>query len=115
MDAVARAHATEGVDGLTTNSIAAAAGVSIGSLYQYFPDKRAISWPSATVTSRMARLVERRLSECAAKPLDQVMRALVEAMVAAHAAEPALYELLLTQLPQSPRRARGRGTPPTRS
>ncbi|MFN0246720.1 MAG: TetR/AcrR family transcriptional regulator [Kofleriaceae bacterium] len=31
-----------GVDGLTTNRIAEVAGVSIGSLYQYFPNKEAI-------------------------------------------------------------------------
>jgi AcrR family transcriptional regulator len=33
---------TEGPDALTTNRIAEAAGVSIGSLYQYFPHKQAI-------------------------------------------------------------------------
>ena len=32
----------EGIDSVTTNRIAEAAGVSIGSLYQYFPDKHAI-------------------------------------------------------------------------
>jgi AcrR family transcriptional regulator len=34
--------ARDGVDGLTTNRIAELAGVSVGSLYQYFPDKAAI-------------------------------------------------------------------------
>ena len=32
----------EGADGLNTNRIAERAGVSIGTLYQYFPDKAAI-------------------------------------------------------------------------
>ena len=32
----------KGYDGVTTNHIAAAAGISPGSLYQYFPDKEAI-------------------------------------------------------------------------
>jgi AcrR family transcriptional regulator len=32
----------DGVSGLTTNHVAQAAGVSIGSLYQYFPNKEAI-------------------------------------------------------------------------
>jgi AcrR family transcriptional regulator len=106
LDAVARLVKRGGVEGLTTNRIAATAGVSIGSLYQYFPDKRAIL---VAVRDRhveeMARLVERKLLEQAAQPLDQLMRALLEAMVAAHAAEPALYELLLTQLPQEPQGA----------
>src|SRR5262245_43520550 len=32
----------DGLDGLTTNAVARVAGVSVGSLYQYFPDKQAI-------------------------------------------------------------------------
>jgi AcrR family transcriptional regulator len=32
----------DGLDGLTTNRVAAVAGVSIGSLYQYFPNKQAL-------------------------------------------------------------------------
>jgi AcrR family transcriptional regulator len=42
LDAVVRVLKKHGVDGVTTNRIADAAGVSIGSVYQYFPDKRAI-------------------------------------------------------------------------
>ncbi|NHZ61577.1 TetR/AcrR family transcriptional regulator [Massilia genomosp. 1] len=39
------AHILEqhGLDGYTTNAIAARAGVSIGSLYQYFPTKDAVT------------------------------------------------------------------------
>jgi AcrR family transcriptional regulator len=42
LEAAARILQTRGEKALTTNAIAALAGVSIGSLYQYFPDKRAI-------------------------------------------------------------------------
>lgn len=41
-EAVARIVATQGEDALTTNRIADVAGVSVGSLYQYFPSKEAI-------------------------------------------------------------------------
>src|SRR3990167_2638635 len=41
-EAVARIVATQGEDALTTNRIAEVAGVSVGSLYQYFPSKEAI-------------------------------------------------------------------------
>lgn len=40
--AVAQIVATQGEQGLTTNRIAEMAGVSVGSLYQYFPSKDAI-------------------------------------------------------------------------
>ncbi len=42
VEAAARILETEGQAGLTTNHIARRAGVSIGSLYQYFPDKNAV-------------------------------------------------------------------------
>jgi AcrR family transcriptional regulator len=42
VEASARILATDGAKALTTNRIARLAGVSIGSLYQYFPNKEAI-------------------------------------------------------------------------
>lgn len=41
----------DGIEGLTTNAVARVAGVSVGSLYQYFPDKHAI-------VAELARRVE---------------------------------------------------------
>jgi AcrR family transcriptional regulator len=42
VEAAARILATDGAKGLTTNRVAKVAGVSIGSVYQYFPNKEAI-------------------------------------------------------------------------
>lgn len=42
LDATAAALAERGLDDTTTNHIAEKAGVSIGSLYQYFPDKETL-------------------------------------------------------------------------
>jgi AcrR family transcriptional regulator len=42
LDAVAEVLKRDGISAVTTNRIAEVAGVSIGSVYQYFPDKRAI-------------------------------------------------------------------------
>lgn len=42
LDATAATIAERGLDNTTTNHIAECAGVSIGSLYQYFPDKQAL-------------------------------------------------------------------------
>jgi AcrR family transcriptional regulator len=43
VEAAARILEVEGFEGFTTNAIAQRAGVSIGSLYQYFPTKDAIT------------------------------------------------------------------------
>jgi AcrR family transcriptional regulator len=43
VEAAARILETEGFDGYNTNAVAERAGVSIGSLYQYFPNRDAIT------------------------------------------------------------------------
>jgi AcrR family transcriptional regulator len=90
----------DGVDAVTTNRIAEVAGVSIGSVYQYFPDKRAIFVVlHQRHLDEIDRMVERKLIEHAASPLDILVRVMVEAMVEAHTRDPELYELLLTEVP----------------
>lgn len=42
LEAAARTLEAEGEAGFTTNAVAQRAGVSIGTLYRYFPDKRAV-------------------------------------------------------------------------
>ena len=42
LETAAQLFAEQGIDQVTTNHIAAEAGVAIGSLYQYFPNKEAI-------------------------------------------------------------------------
>jgi AcrR family transcriptional regulator len=90
----------EGFDAITTNHIAEVAGVSIGSVYQYFPHKRAIF--EALHQRHIAdidHMFETKLVEHAASSLDELIQALVEAMVDAHALDPELHELLLTEVP----------------
>jgi AcrR family transcriptional regulator len=100
LDAVARVLKRDGVGAVTTNRIAEVAGVSIGSVYQYFPDKRAIFVAlHERHVAELGRLLESTLVAHAAAPLDELMRALVDAMIEAHAADPELYELLLTEVP----------------
>ena len=55
LEAAARILETEGFDGYTTNAVARRAGVSIGSLYQYFPSKDAIT--RALIIRETARLL----------------------------------------------------------
>ena len=100
LDAVIRILKREGFDAVTTNRIAEVAGVSIGSVYQYFVDKRSIFIAlHRRHVSAIDRLVETKLVEHAAEPLNQLVRAMVEAMVEAHAADPELHELLMSEVP----------------
>lgn len=43
MEAAARIQESKGLEGYTTNAVAERAGASIGTLYQYFPNKDAIT------------------------------------------------------------------------
>ncbi|MGA7869788.1 MAG: TetR/AcrR family transcriptional regulator [Candidatus Binatus sp.] len=100
LDAVVRVLKREGFDAITTNRVAEVAGVSIGSVYQYFPDKRAIFEAlHQRHIDEIDRIVETKLVEHAASSLDELIRALIEAMVDAHSIDPELFELLLTEVP----------------
>jgi AcrR family transcriptional regulator len=100
LDAVLRLLKREGHKAMTTNRIAEAAGVSIGSVYQYFPNKRAIFISlHERHLSEIDRTVQSKLAEHAASPLDVLIRAMVDAMIEAHAPDPELYEMLQTEVP----------------
>jgi AcrR family transcriptional regulator len=100
LDAVVRVLKREGVSAVTTNRIAEVAGVSIGSVYQYFPDKRAIFIAlHQRHVEQIDRMVETKLMEHAASSLHDLMSAMIEAMIDAHATDPELYELLLKEVP----------------
>jgi AcrR family transcriptional regulator len=60
VDAAARILEREGYPAATTNRIAVVAGVSIGSLYEYFPDKETIV---AEVVRRLLREVMQELTD----------------------------------------------------
>ncbi|HMG84094.1 MAG TPA: TetR/AcrR family transcriptional regulator [Terracidiphilus sp.] len=100
LEAVIRILKREGTDAVTTNRIAEIAGVSIGSVYQYFPDKRAIF---AALHQRhleeIDRVIETTLIQNVSAPLDRLVCALVDAIIDAHCADPELHDLLLSQVP----------------
>ena len=100
LDAVVRVLKREGFSAITTNRIAEVAGVSIGSVYQYFPDKQAIFIAlHQRHIDQIDRMVESKLVEHAASPLDDLMRAMIEGMIDAHSVDPELYQLLATEVP----------------
>ena len=99
--ATARVLVKEGFDRASTNRIADAAGVSIGSLYQYFPSKEALV--AALVERHIETMSERLQAEMVAladAPLAVAVRRMVTLMLDAHAIEPELHRVLNEQVPR---------------
>lgn len=101
--AAAHVFASRGYHGGTTNHIAAAAEMSVGSLYQYFPNKDAL----------LVELSRRHVDETAASisaliaedsiPFAERLAAAVDALVAVHAGDDGdgrLHQVLFEQAPR---------------
>jgi AcrR family transcriptional regulator len=73
LQAAARVLAKEGAPRFTTARVAEAAGVSVGSLYQYFPSKEAILFRlQADEWNQTGQLVDRILSDSSVPPFDRL-------------------------------------------
>jgi AcrR family transcriptional regulator len=100
LDAAVKLLKRGGASTITTNRIAAAAGVSIGSVYQYFPNKHALF---AALHERhihhVDEIVQRKMMESAEASLDDVVNSWIDAMVEAHVTDPELAELLQSEVP----------------
>jgi AcrR family transcriptional regulator len=91
---------------MTTNSIADAAGVSIGSVYQYFPNKLAMFVAlHERHIEQVDRVLQQKMSECAGAPLEVLVSHLMEGMIEVHAADPELAVLLDSEVPHRADRA----------
>jgi AcrR family transcriptional regulator len=104
LDAAARIFDERGYRATTTNHVAAAAGVSIGSLYQYFPNKDALLAALAQrhVDEALGILAERAAALADQEPpVEEVVRQLVQVAADANASS-GLHALLYTQAPRTP-------------
>jgi AcrR family transcriptional regulator len=102
VDATARVLVRDGYDALSTNRVAKEAGVSVGSLYQYFPGKEAlVAAVMEQHASRMQENIAERMKNAppAATPED-VATEMIRAMLAAQQAEPKLHRVLVEQVPR---------------
>ena len=98
LEATARVLVEEGIDRASTNRIAEVAGVSIGSLYQYFPSKEALVMSLLEQhCERMLGLLLRSSVDLADAPLEKAVRTYVRAVIEAHALEPKLHQVLILQ------------------
>lgn len=104
LEAAARVFAEWGYSAGTTNRIAEAAGMSVGSLYQYFPNKDAIL--VALVRRHVddgARAVAERWDAVAGAPgLAERVGLLVDAAIANHRDSPRLHQVLFEEAPRPP-------------
>ena len=104
LDATARVLTTTGYDRASTNRIALAAGVSVGSLYQYFPSKEALV--AAVIDRHMQEMLQvfrDALVKVAMRPIQVAARELVSVMFDAHRVNPKLHRVLAEQVPRTGR------------
>src|SRR5260370_17693253 len=100
LEATARILVKEGYDKASTNRIAEVAGVSIGSLYQYFPSKEALV--AAVIdrhTQQVSQLTRNALVKMAAPPIRGAAREFVAIAINAHPANPTLPPVLPNHTP----------------
>ncbi len=100
LDAAAHILGERGWAGLTTNAVAEAAGASIGSLYQYFPNKLAL------IEAVRRRHLEEVLAVLHAAadpgtPRTRRIAALVDGMIAVHSRHPRAHRVLLEESPRA--------------
>ncbi len=102
--AAARVFAEVGFDAATTNRIAEEAGVSVGSLYQFFPNKAALR---AVLRQEWLERVHGALGPALApeprRPLPVIIAQVLAAFEALDRTQPGLLRVLLTHDPQEPR------------
>ncbi len=101
IDATARILVREGFDKASTNRIAEVAGVSIGSLYQYFPSKEALV--VAVIERHQQKIMDTvrgELADVLAQPVERGVRQLVAVAVKAHRVDPNLHRVLAEQIPR---------------
>ena len=102
LEAVQLVVKRHGAQAITTNRIAEVAGVSIGSLYQYFPDKRAIftALHDGHVDD-VRQVIEQTMAACGSAPLEEFTRELVQGLVNVHAEFGEPHEVVSSAVPES--------------
>ncbi|MCK1281400.1 TetR family transcriptional regulator [Bradyrhizobium sp. 61] len=99
LDAAVQVLAKEGAQRFTTARVAERAGVSVGSLYQYFPNKAAILFRLQSDEWRRTSELLRGILADAAKPPPARLRALVHAFIRSECEEAAIRVALSDAAP----------------
>jgi AcrR family transcriptional regulator len=96
LDAADRVFARVGYEAATTNAIAREAGASVGSLYQFFPDKEALLLALAARYRAELHAIHEKVftPETARLPLAELYDLVVETLAAFYRAHPGFRPLL---------------------
>jgi AcrR family transcriptional regulator len=111
VEAAARVFSRHGYAAGTTNRIAAEAGLSVGSLYQYFPNKDAIlvelvrrhvAAGAAAVRDALDAAVAGAAARGGHLDVEAALGAVVDAVIALHLDDPGLHQVLFEESPRPP-------------
>ncbi|WP_158502253.1 TetR/AcrR family transcriptional regulator [Vitiosangium sp. GDMCC 1.1324] len=101
LEAAAQVLVSSGYEGTTTKQVAERAGVSIGTLYQYYPSKEALV---AALVERLSQQLLAALTETLVPRqrggMEEVTRELVRTLMGVYAVNPQLQRVLLEQAPR---------------
>lgn len=101
LQGAARVLVKEGYEGTNTNRIAEVAGVSIGSVYQYFANKEAIIGELIEIhIKKLMDVFLEKFNTLSTVSLKDGIRILIKAMIAARSVEPKLQRVFDEQLPK---------------
>lgn len=100
LDATARVLVSDGYDAITTNRIAQVAGVGIGSLYEYFPNKESLV---AAVITQHAETIIDEVNQSMKKSLtlseDKALRFWIKAMIKALNSRKTFLRVAIIEVP----------------
>jgi AcrR family transcriptional regulator len=92
LEAAARILEQQGIGAYTTNSIARHAGVSVGSLYQYFPHKDAVT--AALIGRESSRLLNSIRAASDIEDWQAALKSMIYVALAHHRTRPRLIHML---------------------
>ncbi len=100
LQATAQVLKTQGWARLSTNRVARVAGVSVGSLYQYFPNKEALLVALVREhAQRQLATLGQHLVGLKDAPLEELVPTTIRALLAAHRVDPELHRVVAGEIP----------------
>ena len=106
LQAAARVFVKRGYERATTNRIAEEAGISVGSLYQYFPSKDSIAVELLRrYRETLFALVGKYLEGATPATVEPRVRAMLAGFLAAEGLNPALHRVLIERVARTAARA----------